>query len=378
MARTYIIAEIGTAHAGDLGLAEELVRAAHESGADCAKFQCVLASEIVHELAGVIDLPGGPTPIYERFVDLERDAQFYASLQSICERVGIDFLCSVFGAQSAHTIHTLNPPAIKLASPELNHTGLLAQLNAFGLPVIASTGVSRLGDIEYAMSMLADVDVTLLHCLTSYPAPEDEYNLRVIPNLRALFGVPVGLSDHSIEPELVPAIAVALGASIVEKHFTLDRTRSGLDDPIALEPVDFTLMAATIRRVETLIDDDPVNGKRRVDDQLRNEFGVDRVERVLGDGVKRLAPAERSLYETTRRSLLATRDLTAGERITEGDVAALRAERLPPGLEPRYRDIVVGSRLRSDLPSGHGIRWENLIDRPAQAVASDTKRRSTV
>ncbi|TVQ21856.1 MAG: spore coat protein [Spirochaetaceae bacterium] len=375
---TYIIAEIGTAHAGDLVLAQELIHAAHESGADCAKFQCVIASEIVHELSGIIDLPGGPTPIYERFMALERDGEFYAALQAICNTVGIDFLCSVFGAESARMIRALDPRAIKLASPELNHAALLEQINGFGLPVIASTGVSRLSDIEYAMSMLDDVDVTLLHCLTSYPAPEDEYNLRVIPNLSALFGVPVGVSDHSTEPELVPALAVALGASVVEKHFTLDRSRPGLDDPIALEPVDFTLMAATIRRVETLIGDDPVDGRRRVDEELRTEFGADRVERVLGDGVKRLAPAERSLYATTRRSLLATRDLPAGTTIGDGDIAALRAERLAPGLEPRFCDIVVGARLLSDVPSGHGIRWEHLVEHPAQAVASPTKRRSTV
>ncbi|MFW6313793.1 MAG: N-acetylneuraminate synthase family protein, partial [Spirochaetota bacterium] len=223
MADTYIVAEIGTGHEGDIDRAQELIHAARECGADCAKFQYVLAREIVHPATGAVNLPGGATPLFERFSNLEQPVDFYARLKELCEKHAIDFLCTPFGIESARELRTLAPAAVKIASPELNHTELLTEVASYALPLIVSTGVSRLSDIEYALSILGTRDVTLLHCITAYPAPEEEYNLRLIASLRSAFGVPVGLSDHSEDPALVPGLAAALGATVVEKHFTLSR-----------------------------------------------------------------------------------------------------------------------------------------------------------
>ncbi len=363
MADTYIVAEIGTAHAGDLTLATELIDAAREAGADCAKFQYVIADEIVHPATGAVTLPGGPTPLYERFRAIEQPPSFYEHLMTACSSAGIDFLCTPFGTASARALKEMGPSALKIASPELNHTDLLREVAGYGLPLIISSGVSQLCDIEYALSLTGRERVTLLHCITAYPAPEEEYNLRLIPALHRIFGVPVGLSDHSGDPQLVPGLAAALGATVVEKHITLSRDGTGLDDPIALEPAMFTRMAAAVRRVDAIRSLDPHEGSKKVIGEFKAEYGASRVEAVLGTGIKRLAAREAGSYRTTRRSLLAVRDLPAGRVLEAADVAPLRSETLTPGLEPRFAQTVTGARLHRPLASGEGLRWEHLLSR---------------
>lgn len=363
MPDTYIVAEIGTAHGGDLAQADELIHAARESGADCAKFQYVIADEIVHRRTPEVDLPGGPTPLWERFHALERPPDFYASLQALCRKRGIDFLCTPFGVESARALRELRPDRLKIASPELNHTVLLEEVARYGIPLIVSTGVSLLADIEYALSIVGRPDTTILHCITAYPAPEEEYNLRVIASLAGVFGVDVGLSDHSGDPNLVPGLAVTLGATVVEKHFTLSREGRGLDDPIAMNPTMFTQMCATIRRIDAIRSLDPASGPDKVIAEFEAEYGAERVATVLGDGVKRLAPREAASYATTRRSLLAVGDLAAGHTLAEGEVAALRSERLEPGMEPRFAGEITGARLARDVPAGGAITWDALLAR---------------
>ncbi len=363
MADTYIVAEIGTAHGGDAARADELVTAARESGADCAKFQYVIADEIVHPSTGNVTLRGGPTALYDRFRELERPVSFYETLMALCQAAGLDFLCTPFGITSARSLRSVGPQAMKIASPELNHTALLHEVAGYGLPLFLSSGVSRLCDIEYALSITGRSDVTLLHCVTAYPAPEEEYNLRVIAALRHVLGISVGVSDHSEDPSLVPGLAVAVGATVVEKHFTLARDGTGLDDPTAMDPVMFTRMAATIRRVDAVLSLDPLDGGKKVIREFEAEYGHDRVATVLGDGVKRLSAREDRIYRTTRRSLLAMRDLPAGRALEPDDVAALRSETLTPGLEPRYAPVVMGSRLQRPLTSGEGLTWDHVVTR---------------
>lgn len=363
MADTCIVAEIGTGHGGDLTRAAELIAAAKESGADCAKFQYVIADEIVHPNTPDVELPGGPTPLYERFRALEQPRGFYAELKRLCEAHAIDFLCTPFGPESADALRELGAERLKIASPELNYTGLLERVARFGLPIVVSTGVSTLGDIERALAVVGRANTTILHCITAYPAPEDEYNLALIPTLRTVLGVDVGLSDHSQDPSLVPGLAVALGATMVEKHFTLSRDGSGLDDRIAMDPAMFTHMAATIRRVDAVLSLDRRNGPARVIAEFEKEYGAGRVAAVLGDGVKRLAPREAASYRTTRRSLLAVHDLEAGSLIGETDVAPLRSEGLEPGLEPTELAVVTGARLRRSLRAGDPVTWDALVDR---------------
>ena len=361
MADTYVIAEVGTGHGGDITRAAELIAAARECGADCAKFQYVIADEIVHAATGCVMLPGGATALHERFRSLEQPLEFYEKLKQACDSTGIDFLCTPFGVGSARALRRIAPDAVKIASPELNHTQLLHELATYGLPLIVSSGVSTLSDIEYALSILGRSRVTLLHCITAYPAPEDEYNLNLIPALGRVLGIPVGVSDHSQDEHLVPGIATALGATVVEKHFTLSREGNGLDDSIAMDPAMFSRMVATIRRVDAIVLLEPDTGAHRAIGEFTREYGTERVAKVMGDGVKRLAPREAASYRTSRRSLLAVRDLPEDSVIRETDIAALRSETLAPGLEPKYADVVVGARLRRPLRSAEAITWTHLL-----------------
>jgi sialic acid synthase SpsE len=211
-------------------------------------------------------------------------------------------------------------------------------------------------DIQRALSRCPGS--ALLHCVTAYPAPESQYNLRLIPALRSAFEVPVGVSDHSLDPLLVPAAAAAVGACLVEKHLTLERSGGGLDDPIALEPAAFASMVHGLRALEAL------GGRQPALAWLAERFGRERVEQVLGDGVKCLAPAEAGFYATTRRSLHAVGDIAEGARLRPEDICIVRSERnLRPGLEPELFAAVAGCTARRRIPAGQGIRWEDLLPR---------------
>jgi sialic acid synthase SpsE len=353
--RVLIIAELGTSHGGSSAKARELIDAAAASGADCVKFQIVYADEILHPNTGEVALPGGSIGLYDSFKKLERDIGFYAGLKTYVESRGLLFLASPFGPRSARELRSLTPRLLKIASPELNYTGLLTELASYGLPALLSTGVSRLADIEAALEIFPPDRSCLLHCVTAYPAPERDYNLRLLPALAAVFGCAVGLSDHSLDPELVPALGAVMGAAVIEKHFCLSRDDPGLDDPIAQDPADFARMVRAVRRASSHSPDAALEA-------IAGERGRDTVEAVLGDGVKRLAPSERANYERTNRSIHALRDIAAGEILNAEDFAALRTEKiLRPGLHPRWEKKLVGRKTTRFIPAGEGIVAEDLL-----------------
>jgi sialic acid synthase SpsE len=356
--KVLIIAELGTSHGADPAKARELIAAAAEAGAECIKFQIVYAHEILHPNTGEVTLPGGKIRLYDRFKELELDPSFFARMKEEVEKRGLLFLCTPFGIQSARELRALEPKFIKIASPELNHTPLIREIASFRLPALLSTGVSRLGDIEEALELLSGEGemppVCLLHCVTAYPAPEKDYNLRVLESLRAVFGTAVGVSDHSMDPELVPVLAAAMGAAAVEKHFCLSREDPGLDDPIALPPEAFARMVRGVRRASAL-------GPEKTLEAVVRERGRDTVEAILGDGVKRLAPSERANYGRTNRSIHALRDIEEGETISPGMMGILRTEKtLRPGLPPSWETRIAGRKARIFIPSGEGIRFEDL------------------
>ena len=358
----FIIAELGTSHGGDAGKAGELIAAAAEAGADCVKCQIVFADEILHPKTGTVRLPGGEIPLYEAFKTLEKDEDFYRGMKNEAEKRGIRFLASPFGPKSAALLKNLNPFAVKIASPELNYTSLLDEIGAWGLPVYLSTGVSTLGDIEEAVGVLKKAalkndktpKITLLHCVTAYPAPPEDYNLRVLPHLAGIFGIPVGLSDHTMDPVLAPVLGYAMGAAAIEKHFCLSRFDSGLDDPIALEPEAFRRMCTALNHASTLESGQIIN-------EMKGEYGSKLVERTLGDGIKRLSPSEISNYGRTNRSVHALRDIAEGETIKPEMIAVLRTEKiLRPGLHPRWENAIVGRKARNAIPAGEGVRFEDV------------------
>ncbi len=383
-----IIAEIGTAHAGSIDKAFELIDAAAFAGADCVKFQWVYASEILHPDTGFVNLPGGNTRLYDTFKNLECSPDFYKKCLEYSHKKGLLFACSPFGLKSFDELAEISPDAIKIASPELNHFQLLQKCAELyqKIPVIISSGVSRLGDIEKAIQTIKGraapgkcqkqfPDLTLLHCITSYPAPEEQYNVKCVKTLRQIFGIPTGISDHSLDPVLVPVLTVLMGGSIIEKHITLSRKDSGLDDPVALEPEQFALMVHSVRQAASILARYQKEGgavRENLEDaaekeilrQLEYEFPAEKITEALGTGIKELAPAEEENYGRTNRSLHYTRHLKKGSRINPDDISALRTEKiLSPGISPEYFSVIEGSILEKDVCSGAGVRWEDFIRR---------------
>ena len=366
--KVLIIAELGTSHGSDPVKAGELIEAAAEAGADCIKFQIVYAREILHPNTGEVTLPGGKIKLYDRFRELELDPSFFAEMKEKVEKKGLLFLCTPFGLQSARELKALNPKCLKIASPELNYSALLKEVAGYNLPIILSTGVSTLGDIEQALDILGNGEwgignrdserpaphICLLHCVTAYPAPEKDYNLRVLKNLSAIFGLPTGVSDHSLDPCLVPVLGTAMGTAVIEKHFCLDRNDPGLDDPIALPPASFAQMVKQVRQAEEAGPDETINAMCR-------EHGKDLVESILGDGKKRLAPSELANYQRTNRSIHALRDIKEGEVIEKEMFSSLRTEKLlRPGLPPSWEGRIIGRRAKAFIPAGEGIRFEDI------------------
>jgi sialic acid synthase SpsE len=364
-----IIAEIGTSHEGSIEKAKELVDTAASSGADCIKFQWVYADEILHPDTGIVKLPTGNIRLYDRFKQLECKADFYKKMSDYVHSKKCKFCCSPFGLKSLKELLALKPDYVKIASPELNHYKMLECLRDYRaaqkekVPVILSSGVSTLSDIEKALDILGTENVSLLHCITSYPAVEEEYNLKLITNLKNIFGVECGVSDHSLDPILVPSLSIAAGGTIIEKHITLSRKTEGLDDPVALEGEQFAMMVHVIHQSEvTLRHYGKETGIQRIIDQLSEQFGKEKVLKVLGDGIKRLASGEKENYGRTNRSLHFMHDMKKGEKIKKGDVEILRTEKiLTPGISPEYYDLIQGAVLAQDVKSGAGVRLENFL-----------------
>jgi sialic acid synthase SpsE len=356
--RALIIAELGTGHGADRARAAELIDAATEAGADCIKFQLVYADEILHPHTGMVALPGGSVNLYDRFKQLEAPLDFFADMKEAVEKKGLLFLCTPFGVKSARDIRALQPSVLKIASPELNYTALLREVASYRLPVLLSSGVSTLSDIEQAYAMLSGVPVCLLHCVTAYPAPPEDYNLRTLRTLSAIFGVPTGVSDHSMDAELVPSLAAALGVAAIEKHFCLSRNDAGLDDPIALDPSAFAVMARAVRTTEHSAAE---QGTEATLAAIKRERGEVAVNAALGDGVKRLAPSEKVNYARTNRSIHALRAIREGEIITREMITCLRSEKtLRPGLPPSWEEAIIGRTARTYIPAGEGVRFEDV------------------
>lgn len=368
-----IIAEIGTSHEGSIGKAKKLIDAATFANADYIKFQWVYANEILHPDTGFVKLPTGNIPLYQRFKELECPVSFYDELIKYVHHKGKKFICSPFGIQSLKELLLLNPDAIKIASPELNHYKLLEYLakyrqeqknkNQQMIPVILSSGVSTLSDIEKALNILGKENVSLLHCVTSYPAPEEDYNLNIIKNLSNIFDIPCGVSDHSLNPVLVPGLSIACGGTIVEKHITLSKDTLGLDDPLALDTEQFALMSHIVNQSLTSINHYGKEiGSQRIIQQLAEEYGIEKINSILGSGVKKLANSEKENYGRTNRSLHYMNSFKKGYKITEDDISILRTEKvLSPGISPEFYDILIGKSLTKDVKNGDGVMLEDFL-----------------
>ena len=317
--RTLIIAEAGVNHNGDLVLAKQLIDAAAEAGADLVKFQTFNADRQVTRTAKKADYQtqatDGNESQHEMLRRLELTAEMHKELVAYCTARNIGFFSTGFDVKSVDLLVSLGQNIFKIPSGEITNLLYLRHIGQFGKSVILSTGMATLGEIEAAIDALEQAGtprtrITVLHCTTEYPTAMAEVNLRVMQSISAAFGVTVGYSDHTPGIEVAIA-AVALGASVIEKHFTLNRELPGPDHKASLEPNELKAMVAAIRNIEV----------------------------ALGDGIKRLSPGEIKNKPIARKSIIAVVEIRKGDFFTAEN---LTAKRPGDGISPMCWDEVVG------------------------------------
>ncbi|MDP6475586.1 MAG: N-acetylneuraminate synthase family protein [Alphaproteobacteria bacterium] len=330
MSAVLIIAEAGVNHDGEFDRALALVDAAARAGADIVKFQAFRGRDLV---AG-----GAPTAAYQRektghdeqramLERLELSLDQLAGIAKHCRARDMEFLCTAFDSTMIAALTDMGMRRIKVASGELDNLPALAHVAASGLPVLLSTGMATLEEVRLAVETLRQGgagDITLLHCTSLYPAPMESVNLRAMQTLRQHFNLPVGYSDHSLGDHVAVA-AVALGASVIEKHLTLDHALAGPDHAASLNPDEFAAMSARLRATEV----------------------------ALGDGVKAPSPAELEVAEVARKSWHAATDLAAGALLAAGDVCLKRPA---TGLSA------------AQSPIGHRLKIARAADEPIREV----------
>jgi N,N'-diacetyllegionaminate synthase len=330
---TLIIAEAGVNHNGDLDLARRLVDVAAEAGADLVKFQTFSAERLATAQAAKADYQRQNTAAAESqhamLRRLELDAAAHEMLIEHCRSRGIGFFSTGFDVESVDLLARLGQRRFKIPSGEITNLPLLRHIGAFGLPLILSTGMATLEEVAAALKALEQAGtprslVTVLHCTTEYPAPMSDVNLRAMLAMRDAFGVSIGYSDHTNGIEVAIA-AVALGATIIEKHFTTDRNLPGPDHKASLEPGELRAMVAAIRNIEV----------------------------ALGDGVKKPSPSEVKNRPIARKSLVAAVPIRAGEVLSTANLAVKRPG---TGLSPMLWDEVLGRTARRDYAA------DELID----------------
>jgi sialic acid synthase SpsE len=356
-----VVAEIGSNHNHDLTLAKRLIDMAARAGVDAVKFQLFQPEWIYPSNCGVVETPMGPVDFYQVLEQSALPREWVGELKAYAEGMRLIFLCTPFDSDAVNFLGTLGVAAFKIASPELNHLPLLRVAARHQKPLICSTGLSTLSDIDEALQTIRDewpaAAVVLLQCVSAYPLPPEQSNLRVIQTLEEAFGIPVGLSDHTTDDQAVPAVAVAAGASLIEKHCTLSRGLPGPDHPFSLEPDELTRMVEVVREIETI---EPEKRMALVSRRL----GRERVATILGHGRKEIMPSERQIYPNDKRSIRAIKNIHSGEVLSPENVRVLRSERnLEPGLHPRYWNIILGTVAVREIPQGTAVRWEHLLTR---------------
>ncbi|PWC34714.1 pseudaminic acid synthase [Azospirillum sp. TSO35-2] len=327
----YLIAEMSGNHNGDLGRALALVDAAKEAGADAVKLQTYTADTITiaHDGPG-FRLEGGlwaGRTLHDLYREAHTPWDWHAPLFERARSLGLTIFSSPFDDTAIEFLEGLDVPAFKIASFELIDLPLIRRAARSGKPLIVSTGLATLGEIEEAVAAAGDTPLALLHCVSGYPTPPEDCNLRTIPHLAAAFGVTAGLSDHS-QGVAVPVAAAVMGASIIEKHFTLSRADGGVDSAFSLEPAEFKAMADAVRTARAAMG--------------RVDYGV--------------KPSEAGGRDY-RRSLYVVADIAAGEPLTAANVRSIRPGF---GMAPKHLPSVLGRRAARPLRRGEPLVWGML------------------
>jgi pseudaminic acid synthase len=330
----YVVAEMSANHGGDFDRAAKIVEAAAAAGADADKLQTYTAEGMTvdcdDERLRIEGTPWAGRTLHSLYSEAAMPWPWLPELKLVAEQLHLALFCSVFDAAGVEFLEGMQVPAYKIASFELVDLPLLRRVAQTGRPVILSTGMATLAEIDEAVSTIRAAggrQLVLLRCTSAYPAPAEQMDLRTIGHLAEAFGVPVGLSDHSLQPAVPPA-AVACGASMIEKHLTLSRDLPGPDSGFSLEPKEFAEMVAAVHAAHAAL------------------------------GAVRYGPTEQEAAgKRLRRSLFAVEDIAAGEPLTTENVRAIRPA---DGLHPRYLQQLLGRPARVDLARGTPLDWSHV------------------
>ena len=322
----YIIAEIGSNHNQSLGKAKELICAAAESGANAAKFQSLNFNALYHK-----ESTNDEVKSLFKLIELSHD--WYSSLQKQCKEAGIDFLSAPTYIEALSLLANVGAPAFKIASPQFDlYPEITIESKKYGLPLIMSVGLSSLGEIDQIMRLCSShniKDIALLHCVSQYPTPPENANLKFMNTLQKIYGCLVGYSDHTLGTHF-PISAVAMGAKIIEKHFTLDSKENGPDHHFATEPKEFKYMVSCIRDIES----------------------------GLGSSIKQeLTDWEKSHKERISMKFVASRDLLKDEEFKPEDFELKRGD---GGIPRKYLEFLLSAKLNKDIMKGKMLEWYDI------------------
>ncbi|WPC41042.1 N-acetylneuraminate synthase [Clostridium sp. JS66] len=330
----FIIAEAGVNHNGDINIAQRLVDAAFEAGADAIKFQSFKAENLVTKntpKAGYQKETTGSGNQYEMLKRLELSYEDHIILKKYCEQKEITFISTPFDFESVDLLEELNIPLYKISSGDLTNIPLLKYIARLNKPMIVSTGMANLGEVEIAVEAIREIGnnkIVLLHCTSNYPTAYEEVNLNAMVTLKNAFKLPIGYSDHTIGTE-VPIGAVAMGAKIIEKHFTLNKEMEGPDHRVSLNPEELKGMISSIRNIE----------------------------KAFGDGIKKCGKNEQKSKFVSRKSIVARKDIEAGQIIKENMLDFKRPE---GGILPKYVDSIIGKKAVYDIQEDSLIEWDKI------------------
>ena len=329
--KVYIIAEAGVNHNGSLQLAYELCDKAKDSGVNAVKFQTWVTERIICKDTKMADYQkenlGVDDSQFDMLKKLELTYEDFALIKEYCDKIGIEFLSTGDTEDDINYLVNLGMGKIKLGSGDITNIPFLRFIGGLKLPVIISTGMCNLSDVAIAYNVLREAgaeDITVLHCTTNYPCPMDEVNLRAMQTMKDAFKCKVGYSDHTMGTE-IPIAAVAMGAEIIEKHFTLDRNMEGPDHKASLEPQELKYMVDCIRNIEV----------------------------ALGDGIKKPNASEVEISKVVLKSIVAKSPVKKGDALTPDNLAIKRAG---SGIPATYWDIIIGTKSLHDFDIDEPIR----------------------
>lgn len=333
----FIIAEAGVNHNGDMKLAKQLIDAAVDAGVDAVKFQTFIAENVISKFAEKAEYQKESTGGNESQLDMVKKLQLnfndFVELKKYCEQKGIMFLSTPFDLKSVDFLKTLNMGIWKIPSGEITNLPYLKKIGSYKEKIIISTGMATLGDIEKALGILVDAgtkkqDITVLHCNTEYPTPMKDVNLKAMFTIKNAFDIEIGYSDHTLGTE-IPVAAVAMGATVIEKHFTLNKQLPGPDHQASLDPIELKEMVKLIRNVEL----------------------------ALGTGIKLPSASEKKNINIARKSIHVTKDVKKGHQLSLND---LTIKRPGNGLSPLMLEDVVGCVIKRDIPEDGILNFNDL------------------